>query len=975
MIGDQSFVVSSRALVVFLLLSACAVVAQNTASLHGTIADPTGAVIPQAVVTATSSAGQKTSATTDNVGNYQISGLAAGTYTVSVSAKGFAATGVQSTTIAAGQAQKLDIALAIQVEQEKVQVQDQSGGVEVSPENNASAVIIKGKDLEALSDDPDELQTELQALAGPSAGPNGGEIYIDGFTGGQIPPKASIREIRINQNPFSAQYDKVGYGRIEIFTKPGTDHFHGQVMVNGNSSAFNSQWNPFHTSQPPYHTELYSGNISGPLGKKASFFVDAERRNINQNSLIDATILDANLNPVAFSEAISNPRTRTSVSPRIDFQVSKNNTLTARYEFEQNNQENQGVGQFSLASQAYNQNQTEHSLQVSDTQILSSTVVNETRFQYNRQSDDRTPQSAGVTTSVLGAFSGGGNSQGLLRDTQTRYELQNYTSMVHGKHFIKFGARLRSVSDTNYSSGNFNGTYTFPSLQAYRVTLMGQTAACVAAAPNPQTAQCGPSQFSVTTGNPRASVTVIDVGPYAEDDWRIRPNLSISYGLRFESQNNLHDRADFAPRLGFAWGLGGGKKPPKTVLRAGFGIFYDRFSYDLVLQQDRLNGINQQSTIVQSPDFYPTIPAAGTISGTQSPTIYRTNPNLSSPRTMQTAVSIERQVSKSTTIALTYLNSRGDNQLLTRNINAPEPGTYDPTIPGSGTRPYGGTTNIYQYDSGAIFRQNQLIANARVGLGSKVSLFGFYTLSYVNSDTSGASSFPSNQFNLMQDYGRASFDVRHRLFLGGTFTLPYALRLNPFLVVNSGRPYDITVGQDLNGDSIFNDRPSFADGSTPAGDVRATSIGDFNAAPGNGNFIPLNYGNSPASVALNLRVSRTFGFGPEVRGGSAAAQGGPDGPRGGGFGGGRGGPPGGGLGGRGLTGAGGNPFGPGATVNRRYNVTFSVSARNIFNHVNYGSPIGNLNSPLFGESNSLAQGPFASGNAIRRIDLQAVFAF
>ena len=107
-------------------------------------------------------------------------------------------------------------------------------------------MVLTGNDLDALSDDPDELADDLQALAGPSAGPNGGQIYIDGFTGGQLPPKSSIREIRINQNPFSAEYDKLGYGRIEIFTKPGTDQYHGQISVVGNSSYFNST-SPFAT--------------------------------------------------------------------------------------------------------------------------------------------------------------------------------------------------------------------------------------------------------------------------------------------------------------------------------------------------------------------------------------------------------------------------------------------------------------------------------------------------------------------------------------------------------------------------------------------------------------------------------------------------------------------------------------------------------------------------------------------------------
>ena len=150
-----------------------------------------------------------------------------------------------------------NIALKMPVEMQQVTVSDQGVGVDTSADNNASSLVIKGKDLDALSDDPDELQSELNALAGPSAGPNGGQIYIDGFTGGQLPPKSSIREIRINQNPFSAQYDKLGYGRIEILTKPGTDKFHGMFMMNGNDSAFNSL-NPFVTSEPAYYSTLSS---------------------------------------------------------------------------------------------------------------------------------------------------------------------------------------------------------------------------------------------------------------------------------------------------------------------------------------------------------------------------------------------------------------------------------------------------------------------------------------------------------------------------------------------------------------------------------------------------------------------------------------------------------------------------------------------------------------------------------------------
>src|SRR5205823_13500398 len=206
--------------------------------------------------------------------------------TLKASATGFALFTQENVQVTANQVQQANVNLTIQIEEQKVEVTDQTTKVDVDPSNNAGTVVMKGKDLEALSDDPDELQSELQALAGPSAGPNGGQIYIDGFTAGQLPPKASIREIRINQNPFSAQYDKLGYGRIEILTKPGTDKFHGQLEFNENNSIFNSR-NPFALTRSDYHSEQYEGNVGGPLGKRASFFLDGQRRNIGDVAVVN----------------------------------------------------------------------------------------------------------------------------------------------------------------------------------------------------------------------------------------------------------------------------------------------------------------------------------------------------------------------------------------------------------------------------------------------------------------------------------------------------------------------------------------------------------------------------------------------------------------------------------------------------------------------------------------------------------------
>src|SRR5206468_3735184 len=259
----------------------------------------------------------------------------------------------------------------------------------------------------------------------------GGQIYIDGFTAGQLPPKSSIREIRINQNPFSAEFDKLGYGRIEIFTKPGTDKFHGQVFVTGNTAGFNAR-NPFEvlpagTPFPGYDSTQFSASLGGPISKKASFFFNVERRDIKNLSIVDTPFVDpATFAIEQFNDTVGNSTTRTNLGPRLDWQLTPSNTLTARYQFFRDTGNDEGISEFTLPSLAYNAHSIEHTLQISDTQIINAKTVNETRFQFIHENSSQTPLSLDTAVSVQGAFSAGGNSRGTLNDTLNRYEVQNY---------------------------------------------------------------------------------------------------------------------------------------------------------------------------------------------------------------------------------------------------------------------------------------------------------------------------------------------------------------------------------------------------------------------------------------------------------------------------------------------------------------------------------------------------------------------
>jgi hypothetical protein len=956
------------------------------------LTDDSGAVIPAAPVTLSGNGIQKATQSQAD-GTYSFTGLPAATYTVKAVVPGFSPFEKQ-VAVAAGATVQVPIQMQVTIEKQEVTVQAEPGpSVSTDPDNNATALVLKGEDLAALPDDPDDLQDALQALAGPAAGPNGGQIYVDGFSGGNLPPKESIREVRINQNPFSAEYDKLGFGRIEILTKPGSDRFRGTVFLNDSNGVFNSR-NPFATNKPDYSSRMFGGNFAGPINKRASFFLDFNRRDIQDNAIVHATYL----NPSTFAQeaidtAVLAPNSRTTIAPRLDYQLSTNNTLVARLEYGWNSRENQGVGGFSLPASiapdlGYNSSGRYLNLMLTETAVINPTVVNETRFQFSRNSNgtagNLTPQ-----INVTGAFVTGGNDLGYDYNLGKHYELQNNTSISHGSHTIRFGIRARRESTLVNSPSGYGGQYNFfgglapvlgadfqpvidpstglaeteqlTSIEQYARTLQLMQAGYSGSAI--QALGGGASQFTITGGNPFASVVQYDAAPWVQDDWRVQSNLTLSLGLRYEIQNNVSDHGDIAPRIGFAWAPGGGGKSgrQKTVIRGGFGIFYDRLSDSLTLRALQLNGVNQLSYVVQNPAFFPAIPALSSLTPATN-TIYRLDPSLHAPTTMQSAIGVERQLPRNTTVALTYTETRATHMLQTVPINTPLPGTYVPGNLASGLRPYGNAGELWQYETGGLLHQHILMANFNTQFSRSVSLFGNYSLNYAN-DLPGT---PSNPYDFMQDWGRSSLDRRHRFQLVGSIAAPLGIRLNPFITLQSGSPYDVLIGQDLLGTTVQNQRPAFASG--PGQGVVDTQFGYFNVNPQPGQaLVPRNYLTTAGLVSVNLRISRTFGFG-EVRGGGSGSSGG-------------------GMGGHDRGGGGGMRMGPpagrggmfGDSTNHRYNLTLGLMAANVLNHVNPAGYTGVLTSPEFAQPTTLngGFGGFGGGVAAnnRRLEFQMRFSF
>jgi hypothetical protein len=1009
------------------------VAAQGRANFRGSVNDEAGAVIVGATVTLTDASGAQKTATTGNDGAFVFTGLAPGKYLVRAEAGGFAQSDDIEIDLTTTRRDPTVITLKVAEIQSEVKVES-NPPISTESNSNANQQVLAGKDLEGLPDDPDELAAALQALAGPSIGPGGGQIFIDGFSGANLPPKEAIREIRINQNPFAAENDQPS-GRIDILTKPGTDKFRGSASINFTDESLNSR-NPFAISsskRTPYQVRQYSGSLSGPLIKnKASFFLEVNRNETDDNDLVRATVLDPSFAVTPFGNGFLVPRRNFNISPRLEYAINPRNTLIARYNYSRNRTENQGIGGTTLPVRGFNSVNTNHNIQLTETAVLNAMMITETRFQFSRNTSESLGNNSIATLNVSGAFGGcvvstapNCSSIGHATNERNSWELNNFTQIQHGLHQFKFGGRLRGVSIDDISPGNFGGGWTFvggvgpdfnnpvagvnfalTSIERYRRTAVVQSQGLTPA----QQAYCGPStlaqcirylgggssRFSINTGNPAASVTQYDVGFYAQDDWRMRPNLTLSYGLRYENQTNADSKFNFAPRIGFAWSPGGGAnstRPPKMVLRGGAGIFYNRFGEGQTLTANRFNGSNELQYQIAEPilrdpvtglqrtptpaeqaanpsltflNVFPTVPSGtlSTIPPTQQ-TIYQVAPNLQAPTVYLTGLQVERQLPRNITTFVGVYSLRILHVIRLRDINAPIPPLFT-------TRPNPTLGDVYQYESSGKYRQTQLFVGFNSRLSPRISLSGNYVLGKTTNDTDGQGSgqLPMNSYDLSGEYGRGGFDIRHRFTLFGTINSPWwKLVFNPFVIANTGPGFNIITGQDVNLDRANTERPTFAflHAYCTANPARCTS---FDYSSTSNDVIPRNYGNAPGSFTVNMRVSRTFTWGGESPRAASNSQGGGNNGRRGSAGGGsgRGVPSIGGGGSRGPGGGGpsGGPSGGGGMMMGgpggggggagKYSLTLSINALNVFNHVNLATPDGNLTSLTFGQSLGVAGG-------------------
>jgi Carboxypeptidase regulatory-like domain len=975
--------------IVYCLSVSVALAQQSTGALKGTVTDQLGSLVVGAKVTVRNARGVITSANTNSAGVYEFRRLEPGPYEFKIIAPGFVAFEDKTVVIGPRELKMLDAQLDVAVEDQQVTVDNRN--ISTDSDNNANAIVLRGRDLEALPNDPQALMAALQAMAGPTD-PEGGQaqVKVDGFSEGQIPPKEAIREIRINNNPFSAENEFPGWGGIEIFTQPGADKWHGGVIFDFNDESLNSR-NPFTTVRAPYQQRAYNINLSGPIvAKRASFSIYFGRSLSDANSIVNATTLDPiTLKPVIVNQSFVTPDVNNYGNARFDLKINKMHTLVGRFNYNLSTQDLQGIGGFSLPSRAYRGRRTNFIAQFTETAVINEKTINETRLQVIRSRTEQTSVLDAFGLNVLDSFSGGGAQVGSSSNVQDRLELQNFTSWTAGNHFVKIGGRLRHVKIDSISPGNFGGTYTFgggpgpvldandqvipgpnvelSSLERYRRTLQfarnGLSPAAIRALGG------GATQFSIAGGNPEAEVKQTDVSFYFQDEWKVRPNITLSPGLRYENQDNIDSHFNFGPRIAFAWSpVFGSKKPaapattaaptasaapatpapapaatpapapppgpPKTVFRGGLGVFYNRVSEDLTLQALRFNGTTQQQFLVTSPvvlDLFPLVPPVDLLDTFAQPQIRRVlSDDLATSRSLRFMFTVERALPANVRLSLTYMHTRGYYTQRVVNINAPLGGTFIPGQPNSGVRPLGAEAgNVFEYQATGHSVGNTLSVNVN-GTVKKISFWGGYNLNKSRSTDSGTSGSFFDAYDFSQEYARGPFSALSFVYAGGNYATPGGVNLNLFLIGSSGTPFNITTGNDTNGDTFFSERPAFATDLSEPG-VVVTPLGAFDPTPSPGQkIIPRNFGRGPGFLSVNLSAGKSIQFGRAIEQKTPPPAGAPR-----------------------TTSATGDQKPPAKPpIQRPYALTFSVNANNIFNRTNKGNPVGNMTSPFFLQSPS-----------------------
>ncbi len=884
-----------RLVTLFVLVAVCRVVsAQDALALRGTVRDNTGGAIAGAAVTLTAEQPEQLpqrqwTTTSDANGSYTLENLSPGRFRLSVSMPGFATT-ERSLEVTARGAPNGDATLPVAIAEHVVVVSSLEDLRRVTG-MRPTGLLLGPEQLDLLPSDPDMMLQVLQELSVTSGRPDQVAVYVDGQPlTTRLPPRESILSIRISTNAYAPEFADPSSGVVEVVTRPAGSRYQGESQFTFNDSALNAR-NAFETVRQPTSTAAFSGYLAGPIVRNRwSFLGYAGRWWRDDRLIVNSTYVDpVRLVAEPFVASVSTPARTDSFSVRNDVALSSRHLLSAELVGNRDSARNQGLQTgLDLPERAINRDGRTDALRVGLVSSFSSRNMAEIRARAERRRlvDYALTKSPAVL--VLDTFYAGGNQASLHLDRATDdVSVTAAFTRTLDRHAIRAGARFDSSSVDEFRQTNQAGTFVFGSaidgsgaivatpLNRYLRTLEGD-------------AGYGPSFFSIARGDSHIIFRDWQASWFVQDDWHQSANVTLSYGLRHDLQQQSGSRWTFAPRGGLAW-----TPAARHTVRIAGGVFYSRIPADVALDVLRYDGVQVREYVVDRPDFFPTIPAAVESIGTFLPTV-RVSDDLETPRTAAGSTSYEWQIAKSLFASINYTYRRGAHLLRTLNINERDPVT--------GVRPRPDAGPVLQFASAGRSTTQEISVTVR-GSFTRVSMFATYTRGSSRSDTDGPYSMAADSTTLQGEFGRAGDDERDRAVAGGVVSLPGSVSVSALLTASSGRPFNITTGRDDNGDLLFVDRPAVG----VSGDVDAlvTPFGTFDLSrPAGQPIIDRNTGVGPSQFVLNVGVGKRFLLG------STRSTGG------------------------------GTPY-----------VTVTASAENVTNRVNYADFNGVVTSPLFATAN------------------------
>lgn len=826
---------------------ACAANAQTRcATLTGMAMDATGALVPGARVTLDGN----TTAESGSDGAFKFACVSPGDHSLRIEAQSFAPADLKITLPLRA---PLRVALQPATVETTVNVAEEGAG---APAPGSASHTLSGSQLNALADDPDDLLLQLQQFAAVSGGdPANAIISVDGFQGSStLPPKSAIAYIKVNPDQFSAEYREppIGEGgRVEVYTKPGQSTYHGALFATNGSPWMNAR-DPFSVSKAPLGKQTYGFQFSGPVRRKGSnFILTLEHRSIDNYAVVNAITLDAGGNPVNTVANVATPQRLWVGTAQVNWQLGAKNTFIASYSANLNNLANLGTGGNSLQEAGYGSERYEHVLRFSDVMTASAKLMHEARLSLKWDGETDTPSSTAPQVQVAGAFTGGGATLGPQRLREFAIEADDDAILIAGKHTLKFATQVFVNDEHRRLTTNFNGTYTFgggpaPVLDANGNPIPGEMET-ITGLEQYRRAQLGlpggaATAFSNVAGSPAVDFTQVQAVLYAQDDWKLRPNLHFAMGLRYYLQNAPDLFNAITPRLSILWSP---DKKGTWNLHARAGTFGAEYNPNIFAELRRMDGVERVTSTVYNPVYGDPFRNATPIRSLRTRSPHLTNFVFAIEN-----IGVSKALPHGWNLSADLYAARIWNYFRTENINSPL--NDSPT----GPRPGPPDTNILQLQNSAQGGANAQIVSLEQHALKHVQFFvAMSRINLFDDNNDDPFSTPQTTGSDAGEVARRTGQPLWRVNGEATLKLPFKLVFSNTLNLAGGSAYNITTGFDNNGDGDFNDRPQYARPGDP--NAIATRFGLLVLSGGVG-ALPRNKGVMPRTVYLNSNLQRTF---------------------------------------------------------------------------------------------------------------------